>query len=98
MIVNTPVRPYINPPYRGKLVESGGLREPEDWSYVMEHYRNEGKHLVVHDLDLSDNVILEVHNEYSKNGEEEIENCTCEYFPLDRDQRHQLAIYLLSTI
>jgi len=97
-IVNVRVHPWVQPPHRGKLVEAGGLRRPEDWGDVMIHMRNSGKHLIVHQLDSFGGVIMEVHNMFSKCGEEELENCTMEYMELDADQRYDLAIYLLSTI
>ena len=96
-IINVPVEPFVQPPYRGKLLKSGGIRRPDDWGRVILNERDKyGCRLVVHDQSLEDNVVFEIHNAYG-NGQE-IENCTMESFQLNRSQRMELVIYLLSTL
>ena len=98
-IVNKPVTPFEQPPYRGKLVEGGELRCPDDWHRVMVHIQGNGKHLICHDQSCMDEVVLEIHDSREKGGNaDELENCRMESFALTSVQRMELAIYLLSTV
>jgi hypothetical protein len=98
-IVNHIVKPFVQPPYRGKVVEGGGIRNHDDWRYVTLNETDEyGSRLVVHDYSSSGEVVFEIHNAWSESGEEELENCRMECFQLNKEQRMELAIYLLSTV
>lgn len=98
-IVNVPVEPFVQPPYRAKVVDAAGMRMPLDFSNVVVHERDDyGARLIVHDRSQSDEVFLEVHNAYNKEGTEELENSRMEAFALNNRQRYELAIYLLSTV
>lgn len=98
-IITKPVEPWVNPPYRGKIVEASGLRNFNNWSDVKIHFRStyNHAHLVVHAGSSHDHIILEVHDAGDENGDEE-EFCRMEAFHLNPQQRYDLAIYLLSTV
>lgn len=97
-ITTVPVKPFIQPPYRGKITEGGGVRKADDWANVLLHFTTDCKHLVVHEHSLYSTVVLEIHDETSKDGTQQIENCRMESFELTSEQRMELAVYLLSTV
>ncbi|UPT53640.1 hypothetical protein [Vibrio phage F23s2] len=97
-IVNRPVTPHVNPPYRGKLTQAGGLRCPDDWHRVVIHQQNNGAHLVAHDQHWGGDIVLEIHDSMSDDGTHELEECKMTTYFLTPQQRFDLAVYLLSTI
>lgn len=97
-IITKPIVPFIDPPYRGKINKAGGLRDPKDYSQVMLHLENNCKHLFCHQQSSFDEVILEVHNQFNECNQKELEFCSFESFELTKQQRFDLAVYLLSTV
>ncbi len=97
-IINKPVTPFEQPPYRGKITQGGGLRLADDWHRVIIHQQSDSKHLIAHDQSCFDEVVIEIHDSISKCGETEEIECRMESFALSPSQRMELAVYLLSTI
>jgi hypothetical protein len=106
--ISTPVQPYVNPPYRQKIVEAGGLRQVGDWSQVVVHCQHSGSHLLAHgdgdtvgyegDEFADDSVVIEIHEGTTPDGISELENCKMTSFTLGPIERAELAAYLINTL
>lgn len=98
-IVIDPVKPFKQPPHRGKIVKGGGVREADDWSNVEIHCKHSDTgHLIAHRHTLDDKVVIEIHDSLHPSGEYDLENCRMECYELDSHERLELALYLLSTV
>jgi hypothetical protein len=106
--ISTPVQPYVNPPYRQKIVEAGGLRQVGDWSQVVVHCQNEDSHLIAHfesnsvqyrGMECShDGIVIEIHEGMAPDRITELENCKMTSFTLGPRERAELAAYLINTL
>ncbi len=96
-IVNEYVKDIKQPPYREKFGVAGALRQDDDFSCILLHFKNNGCQLLVHEQSCSGAVVLEVHQGIDKDGQQ-METCRTEFYELTPTQRFDLAIYLLSTI
>jgi hypothetical protein len=106
--INIPVKPYVNPPYRQKIVEAGGLRQVGDWSQVVIHCQNEDSHLIAHfegntvqyvGMECShSSIVIEIHEGMTPDGSSQLENCKMTSFTLGPIERAKLAAYLVSTL
>lgn len=107
-LMHIPVQPYVNPPYRQKIVEGGGFREHDDWKSVMVHCQNNGSHLLAHpqgecvqylgDESSQGSIVIEIHEGWNKDFTSELEECKMTSFTLGPEERKSLALYLLSTL
>lgn len=77
--------------------KGGASRQHGDFSRVGMILSNNGQHLVVHKQSTSDEVVLEVHDEYDNEGQQREQMVTLCY-SLTPGQRYDLAMYLLKNI
>jgi hypothetical protein len=106
--INIPVKPYVNPLYRQKIVEAGGLRQVGDWNQVIVHCQHDGSHLLAHgngdtvmyegDEFRNNSVVIEIHEGTTPDGISELENCKMTSFTLGPIERAELAAYLVNNL
>lgn len=91
------VKGIKQPPYREKFGNTQSLRQDDDFSQILLHFKNNGCQLLVHEKSSCDSVVLEIHQGMDENGHQ-LEVCRTECYELTPTQRMELAVYLLSTI
>ena len=96
-IVNEFVKGITQPPYREKFGKTNCLRQDDDFSQILLHFKNNGCQLLVHEQSTCDSVVLEIHQGMDENGHQ-LEVCRTESYELTPTQRYELAVYLLSTL
>lgn len=74
-----------------------GSRQDGDFSRVEFIGSNNCKHLIVHRQSIWDEVILEVHTEIGRDGQQ-LDKPVMISYSLTPEQRYNLALYLLQTV
>lgn len=77
--------------------KGGNVRHDGDFDRVHLIMTNNGQHLIAHKQSLSDEVVLEVHDEYGPDGRQ-LENMVTLSYSLTPGQRYDLGMYLLQNI
>lgn len=94
-IVTEYVKGIEQPPYREKFGNTQSLRQNDDFSQILLHFKNNGSQMLVHEQGAD--VVIEIHQGMDENGHQ-LEVCRTECYELTPTQRMELAVYLLSTI